>query len=266
MESILEAIGKTPPVRLHRCAPANGAELWLKLEYRNPTGSMKDRMALAMIDGAERDGLIPWATPSWSTRAAVPVRRSRTRLPCEGLSGADRDRRLLHRGALAADAGTRRGARRDSVCRRAGQGDLERYRQHGHARRRARGAARPLRDRPIQQSVHHPGSPRQARWRDLGADRVPIQLSFLPLSLIDVHASSSMPTKGKALYARGKAGVQVGNTKHPFSLETSDHRNGRGRKRGRKFGTYRQTRKRKARACGPFSVAGAGFEPATSGL
>jgi cysteine synthase len=59
MESIVEAIGKTPPVRLHRCAPANGAELWLKLEYRNPTGSMKDRMALAMIDGAERDGLIP---------------------------------------------------------------------------------------------------------------------------------------------------------------------------------------------------------------
>ena len=58
MESILEAIGDTPLVRLRRCAPRNGAELWLKLEYRNPTGSMKDRMALAMIDGAERDGLI----------------------------------------------------------------------------------------------------------------------------------------------------------------------------------------------------------------
>src|SRR5581483_757168 len=48
----------TPLVRLRRCMPANGAELWLKLEYRNPTGSMKDRMALAMIEGAERDGLI----------------------------------------------------------------------------------------------------------------------------------------------------------------------------------------------------------------
>ena len=58
MESILEAIGNTPLVRLRRCAPANGAELWLKLEYRNPTGSMKDRMALAMIEGAERDGLL----------------------------------------------------------------------------------------------------------------------------------------------------------------------------------------------------------------
>jgi cysteine synthase A len=58
VNSILDAIGNTPVVRVHRCAPANGAELWLKLEYRNPTGSMKDRMALAMIDGAEHDGLI----------------------------------------------------------------------------------------------------------------------------------------------------------------------------------------------------------------
>jgi cysteine synthase A len=54
--SILDAIGNTPLVRLSRCAPANGSELWLKLEYRNPTGSMKDRMAVAMIEGAERDG------------------------------------------------------------------------------------------------------------------------------------------------------------------------------------------------------------------
>ena len=38
--------------------PSNGAELWMKLEYRNPSGSMKDRMTLAMIEGAERDGLI----------------------------------------------------------------------------------------------------------------------------------------------------------------------------------------------------------------
>src|SRR4029453_17202982 len=58
MESILEAIGDTPLVRVRGCAPPNGAELWLKLEYRDPAGSMKDRMALAMIEGAERDGLI----------------------------------------------------------------------------------------------------------------------------------------------------------------------------------------------------------------
>src|SRR5512132_4009713 len=45
-------------VRLRRCTPQNGAELWLKLELRNPSGAMKDRMALAMIEGAEQDGLI----------------------------------------------------------------------------------------------------------------------------------------------------------------------------------------------------------------
>lgn len=56
--NILDTIGNTPLVRLQHCVPANGAELWLKLEYTNPTGSMKDRMALAMIEGAERDGLL----------------------------------------------------------------------------------------------------------------------------------------------------------------------------------------------------------------
>jgi cysteine synthase len=58
VDSILDAIGNTPLVRVRRCAPPNGAELWLKLENRNPSGSMKDRMALAMIEGAERDGLL----------------------------------------------------------------------------------------------------------------------------------------------------------------------------------------------------------------
>ena len=56
--SVLSAIGSTPLVCMRTLAPENGAELWVKLEYLNPTGSMKDRMALAMIEGAERDGLI----------------------------------------------------------------------------------------------------------------------------------------------------------------------------------------------------------------
>ncbi len=58
MTGILDTIGDTPLVRLRRIVPASGAELWLKLEYRNPTGSMKDRMGLSMIEGAERDGLL----------------------------------------------------------------------------------------------------------------------------------------------------------------------------------------------------------------
>jgi cysteine synthase len=61
--NVLDAIGSTPLVRLRALAPENGAEIWIKLEYLNPTGSMKDRMALAMIEGAERDALIsPGAT------------------------------------------------------------------------------------------------------------------------------------------------------------------------------------------------------------
>ena len=56
--SVLDAIGDTPLVRLQRVVPASGAEVWMKLEYLNPTGSMKDRMALAMIEGAEGDGLL----------------------------------------------------------------------------------------------------------------------------------------------------------------------------------------------------------------
>jgi cysteine synthase A len=58
MTSVLDTIGNTPLVRLRSLAPANGVEVWVKLEYLNPSGSMKDRMALAMIEGAERDGLI----------------------------------------------------------------------------------------------------------------------------------------------------------------------------------------------------------------
>ena len=55
---ILSTIGDTPMVRLQRIVPRSGAEIWVKLEYRNPTGSMKDRMGLSMIEGAERDQLI----------------------------------------------------------------------------------------------------------------------------------------------------------------------------------------------------------------
>jgi cysteine synthase A len=52
----LSAIGGTPIVRLTRLAEADAAEVWVKLEGANPTGSYKDRMALAMIEGAERSG------------------------------------------------------------------------------------------------------------------------------------------------------------------------------------------------------------------
>ncbi|GAB2563457.1 PLP-dependent cysteine synthase family protein [Nocardia heshunensis] len=55
-DDVLAAIGHTPLVRLHRVAPPDCAEILVKVEGRNPTGSMKDRMAQAVIRVAERDG------------------------------------------------------------------------------------------------------------------------------------------------------------------------------------------------------------------
>jgi cysteine synthase A len=54
--STLEAIGNTPIVRLNKVVPDDSADIIVKLEAFNPTGSYKDRMALAMIEGAERRG------------------------------------------------------------------------------------------------------------------------------------------------------------------------------------------------------------------
>lgn len=57
-DSILKTIGGTPVVQLRRLAPPGGAEVFVKLEYFSPTGSYKDRMALAMIEGAEKRGAL----------------------------------------------------------------------------------------------------------------------------------------------------------------------------------------------------------------
>src|SRR6186997_3355107 len=56
--SVLLAIGNTPLIRLTRVVPAGHADVVVKLESMNPTGSYKDRMALAMIEGAEARGLL----------------------------------------------------------------------------------------------------------------------------------------------------------------------------------------------------------------
>ena len=57
-DSVLRAIGETPVVRLRRIVTASDAEVLIKLESVNPTGSYKDRMALAMIEGAEARGAL----------------------------------------------------------------------------------------------------------------------------------------------------------------------------------------------------------------
>ncbi len=55
---IIEAIGHTPLIELKRLRPKPGVRMWVKLESRNPTGSVKDRVGRALILDAERKGLI----------------------------------------------------------------------------------------------------------------------------------------------------------------------------------------------------------------
>ena len=57
-DTLLDALGDTPLVGLPRLSPSPDVRLWAKLEDRNPTGSIKDRPALAMIADAERRGLL----------------------------------------------------------------------------------------------------------------------------------------------------------------------------------------------------------------
>lgn len=56
VRSVLQTIGRTPVVHLRRLVPPGSADVFVKLEYFSPTGSYKDRMALAMIEGAENRG------------------------------------------------------------------------------------------------------------------------------------------------------------------------------------------------------------------
>ncbi|EMF0151503.1 cysteine synthase A [Enterococcus hirae] len=56
--SITELIGQTPIVKLNHLVPEDSAEVYVKLEFFNPGGSVKDRIALSMIEKAERDGLL----------------------------------------------------------------------------------------------------------------------------------------------------------------------------------------------------------------
>jgi [CysO sulfur-carrier protein]-thiocarboxylate-dependent cysteine synthase len=62
-EDLVDAIGNTPLVGLPRLSPRPGIRLWAKLEGQNPTGSVKDRVAKAMVEDAEKSGVLgPGAT------------------------------------------------------------------------------------------------------------------------------------------------------------------------------------------------------------
>jgi cysteine synthase A len=56
VDSVLDTIGNTPVVKLSKLVPGDSADVYVKIESGNPTGSYKDRMALALIEGAEASG------------------------------------------------------------------------------------------------------------------------------------------------------------------------------------------------------------------
>ena len=80
--NIAEYVGGTPIVQITRLLgpdAAEGVELYAKIESFNPGGSVKDRIGIAMIEAAERDGLIePGAPPSSRPPPATPGSRSRS--------------------------------------------------------------------------------------------------------------------------------------------------------------------------------------------
>ncbi|GAA0367986.1 cysteine synthase [Microbispora corallina] len=57
-DSLIDSVGRTPLVGLPRLSPSGDVRIWAKLEDRNPTGSIKDRPALWMVEQAEKDGLL----------------------------------------------------------------------------------------------------------------------------------------------------------------------------------------------------------------
>ena len=131
--SLLDLVGNTPLVELPRLSPKPEVKLYAKLEGQNPTGSIKDRVALAMVEAAE-----PRAGPG-AARADERQHRhlARAGRAPPGLPAHLRDARQRDRGAPPPAAPLRRRDRREP-----GRGRLERRRAPGAGARRA-GAALP---------------------------------------------------------------------------------------------------------------------------
>jgi cysteine synthase len=89
-DSPTAAVGNTPLVRLPRLSPSEDVRIWAKLEDRNPTGSIKDRPALYMIEQAEKDGRL---TPGFSL--AMAARLKGYRMVCVMPENTSAERRQL---------------------------------------------------------------------------------------------------------------------------------------------------------------------------
>ena len=130
-----DAIGNTPLVALRRLTEGLGAEVVAKLEYLNPGGSVKDRIGVAMLDAAERDGAIG---PGGRDRRAderqhrhrpgARLRRPRLRADPDPARGNEPR-------ADEAPARLRRRGPRDAVARRHGRGDRARRADRRRPRR-----------------------------------------------------------------------------------------------------------------------------------
>jgi cysteine synthase len=81
---VTATVGKTPLVELGRIGRDLTARLFGKLEMRNPCGSVKDRVGVAMIEDAERRGVLEPVRRSSSQRAATPASASRSLPPRAG--------------------------------------------------------------------------------------------------------------------------------------------------------------------------------------
>ena len=74
VNSVLELIGNTPLMKLNKVANDSGATILAKLEFLNPTGSIKDRIALSMIEAAEKQGITkPGSTIVRPARRQIPA-------------------------------------------------------------------------------------------------------------------------------------------------------------------------------------------------
>ena len=103
-DSLLDSVGQTPLIGLPRLSPSPDVRLWAKLEDRNPTGSIKDRAALAMVQQAEKDGsLQPGCTILEATSGntgislAMAARLKGYRLVCVMPENTSEERRHLLR-------------------------------------------------------------------------------------------------------------------------------------------------------------------------
>ena len=103
-DSLLDSVGQTPLIGLPRLSPSPDVRLWAKLEDRNPTGSIKDRAALAMVMQAEKDGsLQPGCTILEATSGntgislAMAARLKGYRLVCVMPENTSEERRHLLR-------------------------------------------------------------------------------------------------------------------------------------------------------------------------